>query len=62
MRLYVSSTALFAIDGWVRLLQDNDAKNTLVADLNSYLAPPDAQHLNKKQMISFVGKVTEVRP
>lgn len=39
----------------------DNVNNTLLADLHSYLIPPDPQFNNKQDMIMFNFKVTEVR-
>jgi hypothetical protein len=58
-RLFVSSTAKFSINAWVRLLLDN-RNNSLVADLHSGLIPPDPAFNNRNDAVMFNFKVTEV--
>lgn len=60
-RLWVASTSLFTLNTWVRLTLDNTANNSLAADLHSGLFPPEAQHLNKNQMVYQHLRVVEVR-
>lgn len=59
-RLYVSSTASFSMNSWMRLLMDN-LNNALLADLNGLLTPPDAGQNNKADIVQFNFLVTEVR-
>jgi hypothetical protein len=58
-RLFVSSTARFSMNAWVRLLLDN-RNNSLVADLHSGLIPPDPSFNNRNDAVMFNFKVTEV--
>jgi hypothetical protein len=58
-RLFVSSTARFSMNAWVRMLLDN-RNNSLVADLHSGLIPPDPSFHNRNDAVMFNFKVTEV--
>ncbi|KAF6262421.1 hypothetical protein COO60DRAFT_1676006 [Scenedesmus sp. NREL 46B-D3] len=58
-RLFVSSTARFSMNAWVRLLLDN-VNNGLVADLHSGLIPADTAFNNRNDAIMFNFKVTEI--
>jgi len=58
-RLFVSSTAQFSANAWVRLLLDN-VNNGLLADLHSNLIPADVQFNNKQDVVQFNFKITEV--
>jgi hypothetical protein len=58
-RLYVSSTALFMLNGWVRLTMDNPS-NSLANDLHSGLITAEAQHANKANMVAVLMRITEV--
>jgi hypothetical protein len=60
MRVYVSSTALFSTNAWMRLLLDN-GNNQLLSDLNSYLTVPDASQNNRADLVQFNFRVTQVR-
>lgn len=59
-RLYVSSTAKLGMNSWLRLVLDN-VNNVLLADLHSYLIPPDPAFNNRTDIVSVSLKVTEVR-
>lgn len=60
MRLYVSSTASFSTNTWMRLLMDN-TNSQLLADLNGFLTAPDPGQNNKSDIVQFNFRVKQVR-
>lgn len=58
-RLYVSNTAMFNTNSWMRLLMDN-VNNTLLADLNGQLTQPEAAQNNRADLVQFNFRVTQV--
>lgn len=59
-RLFVSSTASFSVNTWMRLLMDN-INGQLLADLNGHLFAPDPGQNNKADLVQFNFRVTQVR-
>jgi hypothetical protein len=60
MRLYVSSTALFSTNAWMRLLMDN-VNSQLLSDLNGFITVPEAAQNNRADLVQFNFRVTQVR-
>ena len=59
-RLYVASTMMFSMNGWVRLVMDNPSSNSLAADMHSGLFAPEAGHANRANLVMAHMRITEV--